>query len=419
MASEPGWREARKQLLDAFVEHVRQQLQLALYPSETSGAKLLVSDVLYSAGGGQLSLVVTMQVLAQGCGVPTSLVAPLGAGRPLLAIELRDGAHTFNGESFGLREGRQPVLLLAEMLVELSGRLRPTMATPEGRCLCSAVIVRHATLFSFEQAREALKDLDPAWLDVPAMDAEPRVQLTHLLAQRLQPAVCETLLKEAAGGDADEALAVYRLAAAAGDSERANLALLALGARAKPGALLDGEPLPLVVGDLLARQGKVADADRWFTRAMQEQPEDPRPVLRLLPRKQGVVLFDLCREAYTRGERSASFARLFAETAAKQGEDLLALKLLDELCGGSAFDALDIRNAVLLCVGLGRNDWALERLARHGDLVATEPALQRLELICELSQNGLSERARKLAAEWRARGEKDEFVEGLLKRYGG
>jgi len=142
-------------------------------------------------------------------------------------------------------------------------------------------------------------------------------------------------------------------------------------------------------------------------------------VLRLLPRKQGETRFDLCREAYTRGERSLAFMRLFAEAAAKQGDDLLALKLLDELCAGSEFDALDIRNAVLLCLALGRTDWALARLEKHRDVTGSEPALQRLELICELSLNGLSERARKLAAEWRARGEKDEFVEGLLKRYGG
>jgi hypothetical protein len=418
IAAEPAWREQRKQLLDAYIEHTRRELQLALYPAETSGEKVLVSDVLYSAGGGQSSLVITLQVLSQSCGVPTQLVAPLGPARPLLGHAARDGMHTFNGESFGLRDGRQPVLLLSEVLVELSGRLRPTMETPEGRCLCSAILERHAGALTVEQAREVLRDLDPAWLRVPAVDAEPRARMMYDLAKRLQPVVCEALLGADAGGDADEALAVYRLADAGGDVERANRALLVLGQRAKPGALLDGQPLPLVVGDLLLSQGKATEADAWFVRAMQEQLEDPRPVLRLLPRKQGETRFDLCREAYTRGERSLAFMRLFAETAAKQGDDLLALKLLDELCAGSEFDALDIRNAALLCMALGRTDWALTRLEKHRDITDSEPALQRLELICELSLNGLSERARKLAAEWRARGEKDEFVEGLLKRYG-
>lgn len=419
IAAEPTWREQRKQLLDAYIEHARRELQLALYPAETAGDKVLVSDVLYSAGGGQASLIVTLQVLSQGCGMPTQLVAPLGPSRPLLGHETREGMQTFNGESFGLRDGRQPVLLLSQMLIELAARLRLTMETPEGRSLCSALLERHAGALTVEQAREALRDLDPAWLAIPAVDAEPRARLVYDLAKRLQPVVCETLLGTDAGGDADEALAVYRLADAAGDVERANRALLVLGQRAKPGALLDGQPLPLAVGELLLSQNKSVEADAWFVRAMQEQPEDPRPVLRLLPRKQGETRFDLCREAYTRGERSVAFMRLFAETAAKQGDDLLALKLIDELCAGSEFDALDIRNAALLCMSLGRTDWALARLEKHRDVTGSEPALQRLELICELSLNGLSERARKLAAEWRARGEKDEFVEGLLKRYGG
>lgn len=419
IAAEPTWREQRKQLLDAYIEHARRELQLALYPAETAGDKVLVSDVLYSAGGGQASLVITLHVLSQGCGMPTQLVAPLGPSRPLLGHETREGMQTFNGESFGLRDGRQPVLLLSQMLVELVARLRLTMETPEGRSLCSALLERHAGALTVEQAREALRDLDPAWLAIPAVDAEPRARLVYDLAKRLQPVVCEALLAADASGDADESLAVYRLADAAGDVERANRALLVLGQRAKPGALLDGQPLPLVVGELLLSQNKTVEADTWFVRAMQEQPEDPRPVLRLLPRKQGETRFDLCREAYTRGERSLAFMRLFAETAAKQGDDLLALKLLDELCAGSEYDALDIRNAALLCLALGRTDWALARLEKHRDVTGSEPALQRLELICELSLNGLSERARKLAAEWRARGEKDEFVEGLLKRYGG
>ncbi|MCB9893819.1 MAG: hypothetical protein H6839_05200 [Planctomycetes bacterium] len=419
VAAEKSWRDERKPMLDAFVEHVRKELQLALYPEEGSQNKLLVSDVLYSVGGGRLSLVLTFQVLAQGCGASTRLIAPNGASRPLLADNLESGVHTFNGESFGLRDGRQPVLILAEMLVELSSRLRPTMDTPEARCLCSAVIQQHSVLFTIDQARAALKDLQPGWLAQPSEDADARTQLVHDLAVRLQPVVCETLLKPIAEGDSEEALAVYRLAEAAGDAERANRALLMLGERAKPGAMLDGEPLPLAVGELLLAQGKVSDADRWFVRAMQEQPADPRPVVRLLSRKEGSGRFDLCREAYTRGERSTGFLRLFAQTAASQSEDLLALKLLDEICASTEYVAVDLQNAVLLCVSLGRTEWGLKRLADHADVVASEPALQRLDLICELSVNGLSTRAKQLAATWRARGQTDAFIESLLKRYGG
>ena len=418
VTAEDTWRTERKPMLDAFVEHVRKELQLALYPDETSQNKLLVSDVLYSVGGSRFSLVITFQVLAQICGAPTRLIAPNGAVRPLLADTLVDGVHTFNGESFGLRDGRQPVLILAEMLVELSSRLRATMDTPEARCLCSAVIEQHANLFTIDHARAALKDLNPAWLAVPAEDAGARTILAHDIARRLQPVVCETLLKPIAGGDADEALAVYRLANAGGDAERANRALLVLGERAKPGALLDGEPLPLVVGELLLTQGKTADADIWFVRAMQEQPDDPRGVVRLVGRKQGTGRFDLCREAYTRGERSVGFMRTFAQSAASEGEDLLALNILDQICAGTDFAAIDLQNAVLLCIALGRTEWGLKRLADHADVVSGAAALQRLDLICELSVNGLSSRASQLAATWRARGETDAFIEGLLKRYG-
>jgi hypothetical protein len=327
--------------------------------------------------------------------------------------------HTFNGETFGLREGSQPVLLVSDLLVELSGRLRETMNTPEGRLLCSGVILQHARLFSIDQARAALRDLNVEWLAPPAPDADAATLLRHNLALRLQPEVCETLLKPAAGGDADEALRVYRLANAAGDIERANRALVVLGERAPKGQLIDGEPLPLVVGDLLTRQGKAADADPWFYRAMDEHPDDPRPVVRLLSRRQGAGRLELCREAYLRGEREIGFMRLFAKSAAEAGDDLLSLKLVDEICASESFDAVDVQNAMLQCMSLGRCDWALARFETHRELAGTEPALQRLELICELSLNGYSARAKQLGAAWRQRGEVDEFMDGLLKRYGG
>jgi hypothetical protein len=334
----------------------------------------------------------------------------------LLAVETGGGTQTYNGDAFGLRDGRQPVLILADLLVELSARLHTTMATPGGRLLCCAVIQQHGAL-PLSLSRSALKDIDLAWLAAPGEEADASALLLHDLAARLQPAICEALLDPNAGGDSEEALALYRLANAAGDADRANRALILLGERAQAGALLDGQPLPLVVGELLVSQGKSKEADAWFVRAMTEQPDDPRPVLRLVFSR--VVKFDLCREAYLRGERSLGFMRLFADEAAKKGDDLLALSILDELCTGSSFDSLDLRNAVLTCISLGRTDWALERLRRNADFAKGEPELQRLELICELSENGMSQRAAELAKAWRERGQADAFIEGLLKRYGG
>ena len=362
---------------------------------------------------------VALEVLAQSCNAPLRLIAPLGPTRPLIASDLDDGVHTYNGETQGLREGRQPVLLLSEVLVEMSKQLRPTMETPAGRMLCSAVLLQHARLFTVEYARQALADIDIEWLSEPDEGADAREVLLHGLARRLQPTVCETLLKPIVNGDADEALSVYRLASAVDDKDRSNRALIALGGRAAKGAMLDGEPLPLVVGDLLAKQGNLIEADKWYVRAMQEQPEDARPVVRLLARKEGQTRFDLAREAYTRGARELGFMRLFAQVAAEHGDDLLALNLLDEIVAGTDYDALDLQHAVVLCMSLGHTEWALDRLRAHADLIEGEPALQRLELICELSLNGLSFRAKQLAEAWRNRGEKDPYVEGLLKRYGG
>lgn len=413
------WKAAHKPLLDAFIEHVERDKKLALYPPDNAATKVLVSDVLYSAGGGNFSLVVSIGVLAQSSGAPIRLIAPLGPDRPLLAVTTASGTATYNGQSFGLREGEQPVLLLSELLVEVSRQLRLTLDTPEARLLCSAVTHRHATLFTVAQAREALADFDLEWLAALPEEADARARLMHDVATRLQPVICETLLKPVAAGGADEALAIYRMAAAAGDDGRADRALLALGERAARGALLDGEPLPLVVGNLLAGQNKLEEADKWFFRAMDEHPNDPRPVVRLAMRRTGVTQYDLCREAYARGERGKGFMRVFAGAAAEQKQDLLALSILDELIRGQDFDAIDLQNSVLICIALGRTDWGLKRLADNADIAAGEPALQRLDLICELSVNGLSSRAEQLAATWRARGEDDPFVESLLRRYGG
>jgi hypothetical protein len=183
--------------------------------------------------------------------------------------------------------------------------------------------------------------------------------------------------------------------------------------------MLDGEPLALVVAELLSRQGNHNEAEAWYRRAHEEHPDDPRAALRLAARAEAEARFALLREAYARGERAPSFMRQLAREASQQGEGLLSLGVLDELCAGAQFDAIDLENAVLQCIALERLDWAQARLAKHAELVEGEPRLQRMALICELSANGMSERAKTLARAWRARGEQDPFVESLLQRFGG
>lgn len=417
--SAPDWIESRTPLIEAFVAHVKEELQLARYPEQSQAQKLLVSDVLYSLGGEQLPLVLTLGALAQSCDAPLRLIAPHGPERPLLSITLDDGVHTFNGESFGLRTGNQAPLLLDEMVVALARKLRPTMDTPEGRILCTAILQRFQALFTVDQAREALKDFDLRWLVPPGDEAEAREALVHDLAVRLQGPLCETLLKPIAGGDADEAMNVFRLARAAGDEERTSRALLMLGERAAPGAMIDNEPLALVVGELLLEQDKPAEADNWFKRAMDDHPEDPRPVMRLLPRRAGEARLALMREAYARGERSLGFMRLLATSVAEAGEGLAALALFDQILRRDDFEDRDLQQAVLQCLALGRTDWALGRLREHGEFVVGDAGLERLELICELSENGLSARAQDLGESLRGRGEMDAFTENLLRRHGG
>ncbi len=418
VVAEATWRVEHKPLLDAFVAHLRTELHLARYPADSS-ANVLPSDVLYSAGASQLPLIVTVQVLAQGCSYATLPLAPNGPSRPELALRLRDKISTWNGEALGLRTGNHPVLKPQEALLELSLMLRATMKTERGRLLADAMILHLAPLFTAEMARGALADMDHVWLNAPGANADDRDKLTHRLSKALQPAVCRVLTAENQTGTVNDALKLYRIANAAGDSVHARAAMLLLGKRAEKGAMLDGQPLAYAVAELLTQMNRPDEAEQWYRRAHDEHPDDPRAALRLADRTKGEARFALLREAYARGERSAAFMRQLARAAAQEGEGLLTLAVLDELCAGKEFDALDLENAALQCIALERTDWALERLARHADLVGSDGRLQRLDLICELSVNGLSPRAKELAAAWRTRGQKDPQVESLLQRFGG
>lgn len=409
-----AWKETRKPFLDAFAAHTRRRLNLALY--ENAADTVLVSDVLHHAGGGQQSLCATLAVLALSARGPIGLYAPNGASRPVIGVVMREGLHTFNGDSHGLRGGTVPMARVADLLAELADRLRPTLAEPAARVLCLGVIRQQAGALSVEQARAGLADLDLKWLEPPTGDADAATQLRHQLAVMLQPVICNALLYDLTGATAQEALALYRLAAAANDEPAIKQAVLLLGQRADKGAMLDGQPLALRVGDLLRDLKKVADAQAWYKRALDDHPDDPRPCLRLaelLPAAKTEYL----REAYARGERSSAFMLELAHAVAADGDNLGALAILDQLCAVDP-KPVHVELAAITCIALEKPDWAQARIAKYAD-TADSAALQRLDLICELQRNGLSDRARVLAKAWRESGAKDAFVEGLLKRYGG
>lgn len=418
ITNEPAWREARKPWLEAFVAHLQSELHLARYPAETSKG-VLVGDVLYAAGGAQLPLIVTVQVLAHACGYATLPIAPNGNLRPELALRVKDRILTWNGESLGLRTGNQPPLTPQSALHELAVLLRGTMLTERGRLLADALLLRTAPDFTAANARAALADFDHLWMHKPAEGADAREQLTHRVCAMLQPVVCRLLTAEHERGTVDDALKLYRIASIAGDEIHARAAIVQLGKRAEKGAMLDGQPLAYVIAEQFEKMNRREEAQHWYQRAHDEHPDDPRATLKLAGFAKGEQRFALLRQAYARGERDPAFMRTLALAASDEGEGLLALALLDELCSGRGFSAKDLEDAVLQCLALDRAEWALSRLARNADLVAGDAGLQRLDLICELSVNGLSARAKELAAAWRQRGQKDPLVESLLQRYGG
>jgi len=411
--SQPAWKESRKPFLDAFVGHCQKRLNLRLY--ENADGTVLLSDVLFHAGGGQQSLCAALEVLALSARCPIGLYAPNGLVRPVIGIVMRDGIHTFSGETYGLRSGLVPLARVAELVTELCNRLRSGLSEPAARVYCLGVIRNLAGALSVEQARAGLADIDLAWFESPAPDAAPEVLLRSRLAYQLQPVICNALLYDLTGATAAEALGLYRLAAAAKDEIAIKQAVLLLAKRADKGAMLDGEPLALRVGDLLRDQKKPLDAATWYRRALEDHPDDPRPALRLAALQPGAKL-DYLREAYARGERDPAVQLDLASALSAAGEDLAALALLDQLCGVDP-KPLHVEAAVLTCLALDKPDWAQARIAKYAD-VADSTALQRLDLICELQRNGLSDRARVLVAKWRESGAKDAFIDGLLKRYG-
>jgi len=427
VAAEPEWRKSRKPLLDAFVDHIRTQAQLARYPADANAHVVLISDVLYASGGPQLPLVVTLNALAHCAGLPLLPLAPHGPELPMIGIVLEDGVHTYNGAAYGLRSDAPEVLAPDVALLHIARMLRPTLDSPEARLLCDAIVIRYGATFTPDLARRALQDLDWHWLADPEAPDAPdpddadarRAELLHRVATMVALPVCRAMIVETVNATPEETLKLYRIARAAGDDHLAGLALELLGSRARPGTLIDGEPLSLAVGDLLLSQGRFEDADRWFTRAQTEHPDDPRPVLRRVVRARGAEAYALLREAYARGERALGFMRTLVQAAREQGQPLVALALLDELTAESAFDPEDLESAVLVCIELGRADWGLKRLAPHGDLVRSQASLLRLDLLLELSEHGMTPRARDLARAWRAREQSDPLLEGLLRRYGG
>ncbi len=412
--AQPAWKASRKQFLDAMAAHARSKLNLVLY--DNAPEVVLLSDVLFGAGGGQQSLCMALAALARCAQAPIGLYAPNGIVRPVIGVAMRDGLHTFNGDTYGLRSGMVPLARVGELLVELCTRLLPGLSEPAARVLCLAVIRQHRGGLSVEHARIGLADINLGWFSPPGENATEADQLMHRLAAFLQPTICNALLYDVAGADAAEALSLYRLAAAGSDEPALKQALLLLGQRAQRGALLDGQPLALKVGDLLRDLKKPAEALAWYKRALADHPDDPRPALRLaeaLPAEAATFL----RQAYARGEREPAFLARLATAMAGEGNQLGALAVLDELCRLEPL-AQNVEMAVLTCLALERPDWAQKRIADNADS-AKSPLLQRLDLICELQRNGLSERARTLAKAWRAGGDKDPFVENLLQRYGG
>jgi tetratricopeptide (TPR) repeat protein len=415
--AEPQWRERRVMLLEGFTEHVRAQLGLVRYPDEGNDHVVLMSDVLYASGGPQMPLVVTLMVLAQSSSLPMVPAVPHGPARPLLAQTVGHDVHAFNGETHSLRDGRLPVLTPADLVLEVARHLRPTMESPEGRLMCDVLLLRFGRTFTPTLARQALQELEVAWLE-EAPEDDDAAALRRRMAELLAVPICRAMIVETVEATHAETLKLYRLAQAVGEDTLAALALELLGRRASRGQMLDGVPLSLAVGELLMAQGRDNDAQEWFRRAMRDHPGDARPVMRLIERAEPPADYPLLREAYARGERSLGTMRLLAARAAEAGDVLAALAVLDELCQGSAFDADDLEAAVLLCLELNRPEWGLERLAQHAELVRSQGSLLRLDLLLELSVHGLSERAQGLAQAWRRRGESDPMLEGLLRRHG-
>jgi len=408
-----AWIGARRKFLDAFLDHVREKLQLAVF---NEGAQVLISDVLSAKGAPRLPLLIAYLAVARACNADLGLIAPVRIEYALLAQRVKGGTATFDGELIGLRPTPSPEVKLTALLAAQCELLRPTLTDAHAKTAISAVLLRCQGRLDAKQAREALADLDLDWLQGQARpDIRP---LMAPAARLLAAAICATLLDPAARGDAAEAAKLLDLADAAKDSASAVKALLLLGERAEKGAMLRQEPLAYVVAMLQQKRGDKAGAAQWFKRAMAEFPDHwPSALDFANATEDSSQKRALYEAAYARGCRTPAFLRELAKAEAVAGENAAALAALDDLLGLESATAGDVKDAALLCLSLEKYQWAQERIA--ASKFAQESELLRIDLICELAQNGLSDRAVQLAKAYGKRGTEDPYIESLLQRFGG
>jgi hypothetical protein len=416
-ASDTAWIGARRKFLDAFLEHVREKLQLATF---SDGQQVLLSDVLSAKGGPRLPLLLAYLTLARACNADLVLIAPMGIEYSLLSQRIKAGTATFDGEQIGLRPTPTSEVKVAALLTVLCDKLRPSLTDAHARTAISAIILRSEGTLDARRAREALADLDLAWLaEAPPRDPAPDTRaILAPAAKLLAPAICAALLDPDARGDAGEAARLLDLAFAAKDAASADKALLLLGERAEKGALYKEEPLAYVVAKLSLKRGDKVAAAQWFKRAMVEFPDHWQSALDFANATDDAAKKrPLLEAAYARGCRTPAFLRELAKVEAVAGENVAALAALDEVLTLEIATAGDVKDAALLCLALEKPKWAQERIANSR--FAQEPELLRLDLICELAQNGLSDRARELAKTYGKRGTDDPYIESLLQRFGG
>ncbi|MHC4841904.1 MAG: hypothetical protein ACYTDT_13280 [Planctomycetota bacterium] len=413
ISNAPKWRTPEvKPFLEAFIEFSRSEMELSVL--EDADDRILISDMLYSAGGSRYALAILYRVLAACTEAPIELLAPNGPSRPVVGQTIGESLYTFNGESFGSRASA-PKLKLSSLMKQTAALLYPSMITERGRLLVAAWLVHFGVGMKPDRLRELLAEFDASWRLEPADGNETDIERARA-ANLVFPYMCDQLL--AASGTAEEALTLFKLANLSKDKKRSEAALLALGERAQPRATLDGEPLALRIAENFFEQKLKAKAVEWWKRALSEFPENSTPALRLSTYGPKTERDAMLFEAYRRGDHGHTVLRRIIEHYLKAGDQLAALAIYDELCE-EAPDPVDLQGAVLLCLEMGKTEWALARLTEQSDVVNSEPALQRLDLICELQTNGYSERAAQLAEAWRETNPKDPWLKGLLERHGG
>ncbi|MEE9312319.1 MAG: hypothetical protein V3V10_07885, partial [Planctomycetota bacterium] len=303
--AELAWRKGQgdpvkvKPFIEAFIEFAREEMQLQVY---VDGAdKVLVSDLLYSAGGTKYALTVLYQVLAASSVAPVNILSPNGAARPVVGQKIGDEILTYNGESFGSRTSA-PMLSITDLMQEFARRLLPTMETTEGQLLVTAWQVHFTASLNTEQLRKTLGTFNADWLTGIETDDET-AEAIHRAAKVVYPYLADQLVKEE--GTAAEALKLFKLARVAKDKARTEAALLALGKRAEPKAMLEGESLAWQIAENFFEQKMLSNAIEWWKRTLGEFPEDTRPALRLSNYGDVSNRHAMLLEAYRRGDHSA------------------------------------------------------------------------------------------------------------------